>query len=79
VTCVQPESIDELLTEARRATFRPDDTIVVRIDAALSVATEPGDIGKLLVAKAVAVQGPRRPGHTRRSCQASHTAPRRGR
>lgn len=47
----------ELIREARRAGFRPDDGLRRRIDDALRLTSDPADVGRLLTAKAIALQG----------------------
>lgn len=50
--------IEELVAESRRAAFLSDPSEAVRtLDEALAVATEPGHIGGLLLARALARQG----------------------
>lgn len=49
--------VDELVAEIRSTAFRFDESLVARIDAAIDSASTPGEVGRLLVAKTLAVQG----------------------
>ncbi|MFN3258613.1 MAG: GGDEF domain-containing protein [Ilumatobacter sp.] len=54
------ESSEELTAAARRMSLAPDDDVVTRIDAAIaatSPVSDPAELGKLLVARCVALQG----------------------
>lgn len=54
---VATESVDELAAAVRQAAFSADDHLISRIDHALSLAEQPGDVGRLLVVKSLALQG----------------------
>jgi hypothetical protein len=47
--------VDGLVAKIRSAAFSHDDALVARIDAAIDSAASPGDVGRLLVAKTLAV------------------------
>ncbi len=51
------EHVDDLVAEIRSTAFRFDESLVARIDAAIDAASSPREIGRLLVAKTLAVQG----------------------
>lgn len=51
------ESSDELLAAARQAGFEPDPSIARRIDHALASTDDRAELGRLHVAKAIALQG----------------------
>lgn len=54
---VATESIDELAAAVRQAAFSADDDLIARIERALALAEQPGDVGRLLVVKSLALQG----------------------
>ncbi len=54
--------VDRFVEEIHSAAFSYDETLVARIDAAIDGAATPGDVGRLLVAKTLAVQGQGDPG-----------------